>query len=83
MFLAIAAFASNTTHTLAIILEMKLPVLNLQLLQLHHEADHPILHPSSHSKDRDIFYVVCSFVLVVVINIIVASTLASELAVKR
>ena len=82
MFLAIAAFASNTTHTLAIILEMKLPVLNLQLLQLHHEADHPILHPSSHSKDRDIFYVVCSFVLVVII-IIVASTLASELAVKR
>ena len=61
---------------------MKLPVLNLQLLQLHHEADHPILHPSSHSKDRDIFYVVCSFVLVVII-IIVASTLASELAVKR
>ena len=82
MFLAMAAFASNTTHTLAIILEMKLPVLNLQLLQLHHEADHPILHPSSHSKDRDIFYVVCSFVLVVII-IIVASTLASELAVKR
>ena len=82
MFLAMTAFASNTTHTLAIILEMKLPVFNLQLLQLHHEADHPILHPSSHSKDRDIFYVVCSFVLVVII-IIVASTLASELAVKR
>ena len=82
MFLAMAAFASKTTHTLAIILEMKLPVLNLQLLQLHHEADHLILHPSSHSKDRDIFYVACSFVLVVVI-IIVASTLASELAVKR